>query len=107
MNGPYDFLASLSRLTEAYRRFEWAVWALNAIILSIAVYALAEVLGIPTLMSFYYQDFLPLAASPGIISIIVGIIGATLLKRRKKTDVFPLLGPELSKKPERLTTIVK
>jgi hypothetical protein len=98
MNGPYDFLASLSRLKEAYRRFEWAVWALNAIILSIAVYALAEVLGIPTLMSFYYQDFLPLAASPAIFSIIVGIIGATLLKRRKKTDLFPLLGPEISEK---------
>ena len=98
MNGPYDFLASLSRLTEAYRRFEWAVWALNAIILSIAVYALAEILGIPTLMSFYYQDSLPLAASPGIISIIIGIIGATLLKRRKKMDIFPLLEPELSEK---------
>lgn len=98
MNGPYDFLASLSRLTKAYRRFEWAVWALNAIILSIAVYALAEVLGLPAFMSFYYQDFLLLAALPGIISIMIGTIGATLLKRRKKTDIFPLLEPELSEK---------
>jgi hypothetical protein len=98
MNEPYDFLASLSRLTGAYRRFEWAVWALNAIILSIAVYALTEIFGIPTLMSFYYQDSLPLAASPGIISIIIGIIGAMLLKRRKKMDIFPLLEPELSEK---------
>lgn len=98
MNGTYDFLASLSRLKEAYRRFEWAVWALNAMILSIAVYALAEVLGIPALMSFYYQDFLPLAASPAIFSIIVGTIGATLFKRRKKADVFPLLGQEISEK---------
>lgn len=98
MNGPYDFLASISRLMAAYRRFEWAVWALNAIILSIALYALVEILGLPALMSFYYQDFLPLAASPALLSIIMGTIGATLHKRRKKTDIFPLLGPELSEK---------
>jgi hypothetical protein len=98
MNGPYDFLASISRLMAAYRRFEWAVWALNAIILSIALYALVEILGLPALMSFYYQDFLPLAASPALLSIIMGTIVATLLKRRKKTDIFPLLGPELSEK---------
>ena len=98
MNGPYDFLASISRLMAAYRRFEWAVWALNAIILSIALYALVEILGLPALMSFYYQDFLPLAASPALLSIIIGTIGATLLKRRKKADIFPLLGPELSEK---------
>ena len=96
MNGPYDFLTSISQLLKAYRRFEWAVWALNAIILSIALYALAEILGLPALMSFYY--FLPLAASPAILSIIIGTIGATLLKRRKKADIFPLLGPELSEK---------
>ena len=98
MNGPYDFLTSISRLMKANRRFEWAVWALNAIILSIALYALAEILGIPAFMSFYYQDFLPLAASPALLAIIIGTIGATLLKRRKKADIFPLLGPELSEK---------
>jgi hypothetical protein len=98
MNGPYDFLTSISRLMAAYRRFEWAVWALNATIFSIALYALAEILGLPALMSFYYQDFFPLAASPAILSIIIGTIGATLLKRRKKADIFPLLGPELSEK---------
>jgi len=98
MNGPYDFLASISRLRAAYRRFEWAVWALNATIFSIALYALAEILGLPAFMSFYYQDFLPLAASPALLSIIIGTIGATLLKRRKKADIFPLLGPELSEK---------
>jgi hypothetical protein len=98
MNGPYDFLTSISQLLKAYRRFEWAVWALNATIFSIALYALAEILGLPALMSFYYQDSLPLAASPALLSIIIGTIGATLLKRRKKIDVFPLLGPELSEK---------
>ena len=98
MNGPYDFLTSISQLLKAYRRFEWAVWALNATIFSIALYALAEILGLPALMSFYYQDSLPLAASPALLSIIIGTIGATLLKRRKKADIFPLLGPELSEK---------
>jgi hypothetical protein len=98
MNGPYDFLTSISLLMKAYRRFEWAVWALNATIFSIALYALAEILGLPAFMSFYYQDFLPLAASPAILSIIIGTMGATLLKRRKKADIFPLLGPELSEK---------
>ena len=98
MNGPYDFLTSISRLMKAYRRFGWAVWALNAVILAIAFYALAEILGIPALMNFYYQDSLLLAASPALLSIIIGMIGATLLKRRKKPDMFSLLGPELSEK---------
>jgi hypothetical protein len=98
MKGPYDFLASISRLMKANRRFEWAVWALNAIILSIALYALAEILGLPAFMSFYYQDFLPLVALPALLSIIIGTIGATILKRRRKADIFPLLGPELSEK---------
>ena len=98
MNGPYDFLTSISRLMKAYRRFGWAVWALNAVILAIAFYALEEILGIPAFMNFYYQDSLPLAASPALLSIIIGKIGATLLKRRKKPDMFSLLGPELSEK---------
>ena len=93
MNGPYDFLLSISRLKKAYLRFGWAVWALNAAIIAIAFYALEEILGIPTLMNFYYQDFLPLAASPALLAIIIGIIVATLLKRRKKADVFSLLEP--------------
>jgi hypothetical protein len=39
-----------------------------------------------------------LAASPAVISIILGLAGATLIKRRKKADIFPLLGPQLSEK---------
>ncbi len=98
MNGPYDFLKSISRLMKAYRRFGWAIWALNVVILAIAFYALEEFFGIPALMNFYYQDFLLLAASPAILSIIIGMIVATLLNRRKKPDVFSHLGPELSEK---------
>jgi len=71
---------------------------MNTAILSIAVYALAEIIGLPDFMSFYYQDVPLLAASPAILSIIIGLAGATLIKRRKKADFFPLLGPELSEK---------
>jgi len=72
--------------------------ALNAAIISIALYALAQFFGLPAFMSFYWQDFLPLAASPAIVSVILGIAGAMLIKRRKRSDLFPLLGPELSEK---------
>jgi hypothetical protein len=98
VNGPYDFLTPLNRLTKAYNQFEMKVYALNAIIFSIIAYALAELLGLPAFMDFYWQDFLLLAASPAILSIILGVIGATLIKRRKKSDVFLLLDSELSEK---------
>ena len=83
---------------EAYHRFERIVWAMNAAIFSIAFYALAEIVGLPGFMSFYYQDVPILAASPFVLSIILGLTGATLIKRRKKADIFPLLGPQLSEK---------
>ena len=98
MKGPYEFLQPLRRLNAAYHRFERSVWAMNTAILSIAVYALAEIVGLPGFMSFYYQDVPLLATSPAILSIIIGLAGAMLIKRRKKEDIFPLLGPELSEK---------
>ena len=98
MNGPYEFLQPLSSLTQAYQRFERTIWAMNAAIISIAVYALTEVISLPGFMNFYYQDVSLLAASPAILSIIIGLAGAMLIKRRKKADIYPLLGPELSEK---------
>ena len=98
MKGPYEFLQPLSRLTKAYLRFERTIWAMNAAIISIAVYALAEIIGLPGFMSFYYRDVYLLAASPAILSIFIGMAGATLIKRRKNADIFPLLGPQLSEK---------
>jgi hypothetical protein len=98
VKGPYEFLQPLMRLTQAYHRFERTVWAMNAAIISIAVYALTEIIGLPVFMSFYYQDVPLLAASPAVISAIFGLTGATLIKRRKKADIFPLLGPQLSEK---------
>lgn len=98
MNGPYEFLIPLDRLRAAYSRFERAIWLLNAAIISIAFYALAELLGLPAFANFYWQDFLPLAASPAILSLALGVLFATLIQRRKKTDIFSLLGQGLSEK---------
>ena len=98
MKGPYEFLQPLRRLMEAYHRFERTVWAMNAAILSIAIFSLAEIVGLPGFMSFYYQDVSLLAKSPAILSIIFGLAGATLIKRRKKADIFQLLGQEISEK---------
>lgn len=98
MNGHYEFLRPLARLMRAYRRFERTVWVLDALIISIAIYAMMQLLGLTTLMKFYYQDNLFLSAIPAIISIILGGITASILKRRRKEDIFPLLGPELSEK---------
>jgi hypothetical protein len=98
VNGSYEFVIHLDRLRGAYERFEKAIWALNAAIISIAIYALAQYLGLPAFANFYWQDFLPFAASPTILSAVLGIIGATLIRRRNKPDLFPLLGPQLSEK---------
>ena len=98
MDRSYDFLTHLNRLTKAYHQFEMEVYGLNAVILSIMAYALAELIGLPAFMNFYWQDFLLLAASPAILSVILGIVGATLLKRRKRGNIFQLLGSELSEK---------
>lgn len=81
---------------EAYGRFERIVWAMNAAIVSVAAYALAEILGLPAFMNFYYQDVFLLAKLPAIICLLAGLAGATLIKRRKKQDFFILLGPQLS-----------
>ncbi len=96
MSGSYEFLAPLSRLIEAYHRHELLISALNAVIISIAIYAFALLLGLPAFMSFYWQDVLPLAASPAIISLVLGTAGALFIRRRKKSEFFPLLGPQLS-----------
>lgn len=98
MEGPYEFLQQLKSLRDEHQRFVRIVWALNAAIISVAAYALAEIIGLPAFMNFYYQDLFLLAALPAILSIILGLIGATLIKRRKKADIFPLLGAEISEK---------
>lgn len=98
MQGPYDFLQPLKRLMEAQQRYERNIWVLNAAQLSIAVYCLALIMGLPAFMDFYYQDSPFLARSPAILSIILGLAAARLIKRRRRPDIFSLLEHPLSEK---------
>ena len=98
MSGSYEFIVYLTRIKTAYGRFQTAIWVLNAAIISIGLYAFALLLGLPAFTKFYWQDFLPLALSPAILSVILGAIGATLIRRRSRSDLFGLLGPQLSEK---------
>ena len=98
MKGPYEFLQPLKRLMDAQQRHERNVVLLNAALLSIAIYCLALVIGLPAFMNFYYQDSLLLARSPAILSIILGLAAARLIKMRRRPDIFHLLGEKLSEK---------
>ena len=98
MKGPYEFLQPLKRLMDAKQRHERNVVLLNAALISIANYCLALVIGVPAFMNFYYQDSLLLARSPAILSIILGLAAARLIKMRRRTDIFHLLGEKLSEK---------
>lgn len=98
MKGPYEFLPPLKRLMDAQQRRERDIVLLNAALFSIAFYCLALIIGLPAFMNFYYQDSLLLARSPAILSIILGLAAARLIKMRRRPDIFPLLGEELSEK---------
>ncbi len=98
MNGPYEFIIYLNRIKAAYNRFKTTIWVLNAAIISISLYAVAILLGLPAIMKYYWQDFPPLAFSPAIISVILGVLGAMLIRRKNRPDIFGLLEPQLSEK---------
>jgi hypothetical protein len=98
VKGSYEFLADLSRLKKEFDRFESMIWLLNAAVVSIAIYSAFLFLGLPAFTKFYWQDFLPLAQLPTIISILLGAGIATLARRRTKSDLFGRLGPELSER---------
>lgn len=98
MKGPYEFLQPLKRLMDAQQQHERNIVLLNAALLSIAIYCLALVIGVPAFMNFYYQNSLLLARSPAILSIILGLAAARLIKMRRRTDIFHLLGEKLSEK---------
>lgn len=98
MSSSYEFIVYLNRIKAAYDRFQAAIWVLNAAIISISLYAFALLLGLPAFTNYYWQDFLPLAISPAILSVTLGAIGATLIRRRNGYDLFGLLGPQLSEK---------
>jgi hypothetical protein len=95
---PYEFLIYLARLSAANDRFELYIWALNMALIAIAIYAIMLLLGIPAFTGFYWPDSVILANLPAIISLAIGAFVAMLLKRRKRSDLFRLLGPALSEK---------
>lgn len=86
----------MSRLRREFERFDSLIWLLNAAVISIAIYSAFLLLGLPAFTKFYWQDFLPLAQSPAVLSIFLGAIIATFAKRRTRSDLFGRMGPELS-----------
>ena len=98
MKGPYEFIQPLKRLMDAQQQHERNIMLLNAALLSIAIYCLALIIGLPAFMNFYYQDSHLLARSPAILSIILGLAAARLIKMRRRPNIFHLLGEKLSEK---------
>jgi hypothetical protein len=98
VNGGYEFLGQVKRLKHAYQQFRTLVWLLDAAIISIALYAIELLLGLPAFTSYYWQGFLPLSETPEIFAIIAGVAIARFLKNRWKEDLFGLLDRELSEK---------
>ena len=98
MNRPYEFIIYLSRLRAAYSRFGLYIWALNAAVVAIAIYVIALFIGIPAFTEFYWRDSLILANLPAFLSLALGALIADLVGKRNKSDLFRLLGPELSEK---------
>lgn len=101
MNVSYEFLTELRRLWAAYRRFESAVYLLNAAILSILFYDIALFIGLSAFFRFYWPDIILLAEAPAIFSLILGVIAAVIIKRRTKSSFFECFEHELS---EQVTT---
>lgn len=98
MNSYYDFIIYLNRIKAAYDRFKTTIFVLNTAIISIFMYAIFLLLGLPAFMKYYWQDLPFLAYSPAILSIALGALVATLIRRKSKYDLFELLEPELSEK---------
>ncbi|MDD1753057.1 MAG: hypothetical protein LUQ38_08215 [Methanotrichaceae archaeon] len=96
MAGSYEFLISFKELRSAHDRFELIIWALNTITISIGVYTIFLLLGLPAFSRFYWQGFFLFEYLPVFICLLWGALAATIIKRRKKDDVFALLGPVLS-----------
>jgi hypothetical protein len=98
VKGPYEFLIHIRKLQQAYGRFRLAVFVLNALIISIVFYALFLLIGLPAFTAFYWQDSVLLSTLPVSISLMLGLFSAALVRRRKKSEFFDVLGPELSEK---------
>lgn len=80
-----------------YRWFEQSLYLLNASIIANLIYIAALLLGIPAFFKFYWQASL-FAAAPVLFSLILGLLGAKLVGRRSKSDLFAHLDENLSEK---------
>ncbi len=98
MEGSYEFLVDLRRLTASYRQIKMVLYLLDAILVGTAVYAALLLIGIPAFFRFYWQDSLLLAEIPAIISLLFGLSLAYILKRRSKSSLFEHLAGSLSAK---------
>lgn len=98
MESHYDFLVDLSRLDAELGRYKSLVWLINAVVVSIAIYAAFLLLGLPAFTRFYWPDFFLLAQLPAIFSMLLGAVVATIIRRRNKSEIFDLLEPELAEK---------
>lgn len=93
----YEFLIDLKRLTDAYKRFETRVSALEALAIAIAVYIIFIPLGLVAYFRFYWSGTL-LEHAPVVVSFIFGVILSHIIRRRRRTSVFDLFEEELSEK---------
>lgn len=97
MDGSYGFMADLRRLLGVYRRFEKSLYLLNAAIIASLIYIAALLLGIPAFFKFYWQDSV-FAATPAVVSFVLGLLGGKILRRWSKSDFFDHLDESLSEK---------
>jgi len=95
VDGSYEFLADLRRLLGVYRRFERSLYLLNTGIIASLIYIAALLLGIPAFFKFYWQGSV-FAAAPAAVSLVLGLFGGKILRRRSKSNFFDHLDETLS-----------
>jgi hypothetical protein len=97
VEGSYEFLADLRRLSAVYRRLEQGLYLLNAGIIATLIYIVALYLGIPAFFRFYWHGSL-LAAAPALTSLLLGALGGRFLCQRSGYDLFAHLDEGISEK---------
>ena len=96
VEGSYEFLVDLRRLTASYRQIVRVYYLLDAVLVGTAAYAALLLIGIPAFFRFYWQGSLFLAEIPAMISLLFGFSFAYAWKRRSKSSLFERLGVSLS-----------
>lgn len=97
MDGSYEFLEDLRRLSAAYSRLEEGLYLLNSGILATLIYIAALYLGIPAFFGFYWHGSI-LAAVPALVSLLLGLLGGKVLAGRSRYDLFSHLDEAISEK---------